>query len=440
VPIQGIGQFLPLASLGAGLLAAVAARRWAPPAARRELPLLLAVVVGGVVLAAGPAIELPHGWGTVRGPYAALVPLPGYNALRAPGRMLHVAMVGWAAVAGIGFAAATARLGPRGRGAALLAALGAIAWECVPPAYPVMGVPTRGLVPPVYRWLATQPDDVRVAELPLGTALLVEQLYQYESTAHWKPILNGSMGIVPPMHPYMTARLAPPVDRDVLAELGALGITHLVLHEEGMPPAQVAALAQATQGPHAPLKLRARFPRTTVLALRPGLRLAPTAPPAPALARTAWHASASVNRVDAAAAIDDDPQSAWRAWGVLERRLRTRWYDRTSFVERWRRFLAAQPARLAVDLGGVHPLLGVGVDLGGSDPLAPPLVTVETSLDGVTWTAQPGLLRPMPDVRALVADAADARWLLAFPAATPARWLRLSCVGLDWQVRDLVAY
>ena len=47
---------------------------------------------------------------------------------------------------------------------------------------------------------------------------------------------------------------------------------------------------------------------------------------------------------------------------------------------------------------------------------------------------------PLPDVRALVEQAADARFALVLGTAVPAQFLRLSVDGFDCRLGDLQVY
>src|SRR5262249_59216804 len=57
--------------------------------------------------------------------------------------------------------------------------------------------------PTIYRTLAASPDPGAVLEIPTGGIESVlgfynEALYMVRSTSHWKPLINGYSGTVPP--------------------------------------------------------------------------------------------------------------------------------------------------------------------------------------------------------------------------------------------------
>ena len=51
-------------------------------------------------------------------------------------------------------------------------------------------------VPPVYRWLADEPADTTVLELP-ADRIDDSFRYMYFSTYHWLRIVNGTSGFIP---------------------------------------------------------------------------------------------------------------------------------------------------------------------------------------------------------------------------------------------------
>jgi hypothetical protein len=224
---------------------------------------------------------------------------------------------------------------------------------------------------------------------------------------------------------------------DVVTELVALGITHAVVRSELMAP-EARALVDAAAHERRVLKRRWAHGTTVVYALRPSLR--PRAAPAAGrpLARTAWHASASVATALAGRAIDDDPASEWRSWGDLEADVASLGHRPQPILARWDAFLEKAPATLRIDLGRSTRVAGLRLGLGGSDPMVLPELRLEGSLDGVAWTPIP--LVPFPDVRALVAHAADLPLATALATPRDLRYLRLAVGAFDVRVRDVVAF
>jgi hypothetical protein len=394
---------------------------------RAEAVVLVALLVGGVLLAFGPRIALPWGRGSIPGPYDLLVSLPGYNALRAPGRMVHVALVGAAALAGGGLAALTAHLARGRRLAVVTLVLALIAFECWSPPYSTLATPSPRL-DPVYAWLARQPRSMRLVEVPVDELALANSVYQYSSTWYWHPLLNGNMGIVPPMFPYVARSLSRLPAADVVATIATLGITDIVQHGAAPLP------------PSRDLKLRWVHGRTRVYAIRPGLHAPRRAPIGQVLERRGWRATANVGSDRAALAIDGDTASSWSSWADLDQAVRAGWWDPVPPLTRWAEFMRAQPVRLAIDLGAATTVTAIVARLGGSDPLALANIVVEGSADGQHWERLPGGLEPLPDILGLVEHAAEARMGLLLPAPRVLRAVRLSCQTFEWHLSDLTLY
>jgi hypothetical protein len=100
--------------------------------------------------------------------------------------------------------------------------------------------------PEVYRWLAAQPGDGAVLEVP-GSAIegdLVGNLrnaeYMLASTTHWRPLVNGFSGYEPPSAGFLTAairRLPDPRALDVL--LKSVDLRWIVLHRGRLAGSEV---------------------------------------------------------------------------------------------------------------------------------------------------------------------------------------------------------
>ena len=432
-------EYLPVASLGALVLAGlVAPRRHVPEPFGSERGLFVAVTAAALLLALGPAIPLPAGLGALRGPYALLLAIPGYDALRVPARMVHVGLLGAAVLAAGGFAALARRLPPRTRGA-----VAAVVAACVlleswrPPGATIPVAPPRE-TDRVYTWLAQQRHDLPLVELPIDY-FVSSSIYQYRTTAHWQRTLNGNMGILPPLYPFMVHQLARFPDADVVATLRALGITLAVVHLRALPPGARERVTALQHDPATPLGVPFASDDTIVLTL--GEAPLPVGPDfrGRKLDRARWQARASHGAALATRAIDASQRTSWRNWGDLEAALHA-WYDPVPFLDRWQQFLASQPSRFELDLGAPDRMTAVVLRLGGSDPMVAPSLRLESSLDGATWTPLPGDLIPLPDVRALVEQAADARFALVLGTAVPAQFLRLSVDGFDCSLGDLQVY
>ncbi|MEY4949238.1 MAG: hypothetical protein RL698_1449 [Pseudomonadota bacterium] len=207
----------------ADALAGAAAAAWSVVA------LATALALGPEVRMGGLRVTLPHAW------LAAIV--PGFGVLRAPIRALSFATLGLA----VGGALALSRAGSAwpSRRRLLVAAAGialAMVW-IGRHRVPVEVSPLDRALPPVYRWLASQPRDGGLLEVPGAVAeedlggLVREARYMLFSTVHWQPIVNGYTGY-PPVWGELAKSLAHRLpSRDALQTLVDLApVRRVILH------------------------------------------------------------------------------------------------------------------------------------------------------------------------------------------------------------------
>jgi hypothetical protein len=217
-------------------LAAVGALVGGP--ARRGL---LVVLVAGWVVSLGYATARPDG-GTATLPLGWLAALvPGVGALRAPLRLGLAVAVAASALAGLGWAAIARRVARPGLRAALGAAvLAAAAAELWPGRVPLRAVPVGHALPASSRWLAGAVPGP-VLELPVGLvdddfradvwAARWQSGYQYASTLHWRPLLNGYSAHPPESFFFLMALARRLPADDALADLVDLtGVRWVVVH------------------------------------------------------------------------------------------------------------------------------------------------------------------------------------------------------------------
>jgi hypothetical protein len=109
--------------------------------------------------------------------------------------------------------------------------------------------PLPDAAPAVYAWLAAQPAGV-VCEYPVGPlegrAGPQDATYMYYSTRHWRPLVNGFSGFLPPSYHELLARLDAFPSREAIAYLRERGVSYLLVHSvfyiQGDFSADVAAL------------------------------------------------------------------------------------------------------------------------------------------------------------------------------------------------------
>jgi hypothetical protein len=156
--------------------------------------------------------------------------VPGASAFRAPGRWSLAFALPLALLVALGASALADRLG-RWRRAVLTALLAAmielnvfpLPWARIPP------------TPPACGWLAAQPDDFAVLELPLAAGASGAQAMFWAANTHWKRLVNGRGGfplamtneIVATMRPVFDpsgfAQIVRPSDRPVALRCGPSG-------------------------------------------------------------------------------------------------------------------------------------------------------------------------------------------------------------------------
>jgi hypothetical protein len=188
----------------------------------RDARIRMAAAIGaaGVALSFGPA--LPG--------YAALYRwVPLLQGVRGAARFGFLALVAVAVLAGFGVAALRARYGARRWWPVVVAAL-IVAVNAEALRAPLVFRPFGG-IPRVYQALE-EPTVTAVAEFPFyqPEAILRNAPYVLNSTAHWKPLVNGYSGFLPASYPGIAAALRDfPGDRS-RAELHRLGVSHVVVH------------------------------------------------------------------------------------------------------------------------------------------------------------------------------------------------------------------
>jgi hypothetical protein len=213
------GLFPGVTALVLALVALASGTTWRSGRAR----MALAIGVAGVALSFGPA--LPG--------YAALYHwLPPLRGIRNAARFGYLGIVSIAILAGFGTAHLRvrwrrARWLPAGMVAVILAA-NLDAWSA-----PIGYTPAQA-ISPLNAHLAS--TTAIVAYFPFFTADRVfhNAPYLVESTAHWRPILNGYSGFIPPSYGEHARALAGFPDADAIAALRQAGVTHVFVHDQSL--------------------------------------------------------------------------------------------------------------------------------------------------------------------------------------------------------------
>lgn len=204
-------------------------------------PRLLALVpvVVGTLAALGPEVQV--GARTLWTPYRLLVDwIPGFGTIRVPLRLLSVAHVGIALLAGLGFERLLGRTRLFGWPAAATASALAL-WTFVPlPPFELHEQTTPETLPASYRWLAAGGEGRALLELPAaGIAGAAQRMYL--STFHWLPLIDGYSGYYPdtPGYVYGLARRLPAEDA-LQALVDAVDVGWVLVHRDALPPESAA--------------------------------------------------------------------------------------------------------------------------------------------------------------------------------------------------------
>jgi len=181
--------------------------------------MLLALAAAGVVVALGT--HTPY--------YRFLVDSFGtiFRALRVPSRGIVLFELALGVLAAWGLS-----LLRRGRRWPVAAALAVTAFEYR--AFPLDVSYVEREPDAVYRWLAGVSLPGSVIEWPIATDAEVE--YQFRSTAHWKPLVNGYSGFAPPAYQELASMFArKPIPEDVWGRLREADACLLILHPRYLP-------------------------------------------------------------------------------------------------------------------------------------------------------------------------------------------------------------
>jgi hypothetical protein len=150
--------------------------------------------------------------------------VPGFQAIRVPARWAAIAYVGLAMLVALGTAVLARR---RAWAGALVCLL--LLFELWP--MPIRWYRGTGRAPAFTRWVA-EAKPRAIVELPIDDAPS-EYAAMLNATAHHRPIANGHSGFAPPEYTRI-ATLAQEWTDDLIGELRAAGVTHLVVHADAL--------------------------------------------------------------------------------------------------------------------------------------------------------------------------------------------------------------
>jgi hypothetical protein len=191
-----------------------------PQLTRNRVWMLVAVAAAGLILSLGTQTPI-YGW--------LFHVLPPMQGLRAASRFGNLFLLGIAALAGIGLAMLNSRL-PAGRVGVVSVAVVALAnLEALRAPFPYRHF--EG-IPAIYSLVAQAPGRVVLAEVPFypASAVFENATYMLNSTAHFKPLMNGYSGYTPASYRQFAEMFHGFPDEPAIVAMRQAGVTHVLVH------------------------------------------------------------------------------------------------------------------------------------------------------------------------------------------------------------------
>jgi hypothetical protein len=414
--------------LSIGLRVWLAGRRkrtdaFSPPLRSLALRLFLAILLASWLLSLGPRILLFDKPLAV-GPYKLLYEgIPGFQGLRAPGRLIVITMLAAAVLAGTAVARWSARIKPMAGRAALgglLTILVLADYAAVP--LPLAEVPVGKKIPPIYEFLRGQTAPDALIEFPLPMTPRENgrnALLMYYSIYHGKPLVQGYSGYFPPGYTAVREVLENFPSDKTIGLLRDLGVGYVIVHAHDYRKEDAfRILEDLAERPDDADRL-ADLEEDVLFRLRPGPPRAPLPAGEPIPGSDAWKAWASSNAGEARAALDGKPDTAWSTAATQARGD----YFSLEFPE-------------PLELSGIELLQG-------PNPLDfPRSFVVERSEDGLSWTELLAESEGMPVLTSqTIEDFRNYRMLLSFPSRSM-RYLRVRLTDFYgrhlWSIGEIV--
>jgi hypothetical protein len=197
------------------------ARARTRPAAGR-VAMLVAMVVAGFVLSLGTATPV-YGW--------LFWIFPPMQGLRAAARFGNLFLLGLSLLAGLGLAAWRQNNGHAAKARIALALLLVANLEALRAPFEFRRF--NG-IPPVYDLVADEPGPVVLAEVPFypRQAVFENAEYVLNSTAHWRPLMNGYSGYTPESYVRNAATFWYFPEERAIQAMRAAGVTHVMVHPQ----------------------------------------------------------------------------------------------------------------------------------------------------------------------------------------------------------------
>jgi hypothetical protein len=364
---------------------------------RGHLAAALVLWVSAIAVSCGHVIYLrsfEDGW--VFGPFHFINMLPGFDAIRIPGRFMILAAMAGAIVAGIALAMVLGRIKTRRVAAWVVGGLALVIiadTRALLGAIPVTTLPGPDDIPAVYRWLGTRPRDTAILELPQGN-WTTEAQYTYFSLYHGWRLMNGFSAVMPR---YDDA-LGDFPDPLSLRTLQDAGVSYVLVHLDRFDTALGSVFLTSLQSrlDAQPGLHREMIGDTLVIEVPPAPPITPPVVRGEALDRSSWRLEGSAQGVERAA--DGSLATHWLTW------------ENESF--------------LRMDLGEPRALTHLTLHFGTHSMEFPRRCQILASLDGVAWEVivpEQAILPPFASYRR---DRRRVEVLLELPGV-PARYLQI---------------
>ena len=190
---------------------------------RRRIVMLVAIAATGLVLSLGTRTPV-YGW-----LYAVFPPMQG---LRAAARFGNLFLLGMAVLAAFGLAALRSRLPTRWTAGV---AVGLVIVANVESLRAPLYYRRFEGIPAVYSLLADEPGRVVLVEVPFYPPQGVFQNGRYvlNSTAHWRPLMNGYSGYTPGAYRQYAASFWYFPQPHAIQAMREAGATHVMIHPGG---------------------------------------------------------------------------------------------------------------------------------------------------------------------------------------------------------------
>lgn len=373
---------------------------------RRRSSLMFYVFATGLMylLCFGPQ---PHFLGVpfmYRGPYSLLMALPGYDAIRVPGRFAMLAALCLAVVAAMSFDRLTARSGR------ILRSVFALVIVCGVIVDSAIGEMPLKELPPRLFTAESLPAGTAVMELPLGF-IGDDVLAMYRGIFHRHPVINGYSGFFPRSY-------------DILR--GGLDVRDPQVFDAVTAWGPIAVMVDKARDPEGVWERQLeQRPKTTFLGEQSGWRLyslgAGVAPPDIDAAKRlrVESVSANVRGELAHLAIDGNTETRWDSGAQQGTEVVT------------------------VDLGSERSVDAITMTIGTHPLDFPRSLAIDTSHDGSEWTTQRMGTSVEAGFTGGVRDPREMPLLYGLPHVR-ARWIRLRQLGHDpvfyWSIFELHVY